>query len=377
MSGHRLASSLCVLLLHLGLQLVEAGSVRSRSVSSVMMRGLTSLTLTVITTWVCGYCFAFSPGGPMLGTDPAYLVLTSLPSTNLPHFLLYCSLASLPPAILSGCMSERTHLTGHLIISLLLSLIIVPAPAHWLWTSEGWLAAGGCEDQGGPLTLHLLSGCAALLGAVIVGPRLERMGDNFREVSLPGHSLPLTGTGAFLVILGMLGKVVGLSTSQQPHISAQLVVNCLVAGAGGCLLTMTLFKLKTRRTKNYNLATSSPSHSVTSLAANRKWSYLTAFNGFFTGKRAGGCQATQTVRFIFRDDLCHRDWVRPSLLGSFPSRDHWRSRVLPHVGPPQTEQGGRSCPRHRSPHQWRSGGNPPGGSLQPGGHQGRDEPGES
>ena len=307
MSWHRLASSLCVLLLHLGLQLVEAGSVRSRSVSSVMMRGLTSLTLTVITTWVCGYCFAFSPGGPMLGTDPAYLVLTSLPSTNLPHFLLYCSLASLPPVILSGCMSERTHLTGHLVISLLLSLIIVPAPAHWLWTSEGWLAAGGCEDQGGPLTLHLLSGCAALLGAVIVGPRLERMGDNFREVSLPGHSLPLTGTGAFLVILGMLGKVVGLSTSQQPHISAQLVVNCLVAGAGGCLLTMTLFKLKTRRTKKYSLTSSTTSHSVTSLGATRKWSYLTAFNGFFTGERRVSQKFTEPVRLTFRDDLCDGD----------------------------------------------------------------------
>ena len=287
----QLASSLCVLLLQLGLQLVEAGSVRSRSVSSVMMRALTSLTLTVITTWMCGYCFAFSPGGSMLGTDPRYLVLTSLPSTKLPHFLLYCSLASLPPAILSGAMSERTHLTGHLVISLLLSLIIFPAPAHWLWTSEGWLAARGCEDQGGPLTLHLLSGCAALLGAVIVGPRLERMGDNFREVSLPGHSLPLTGTGACLVILGMLGKmlgVVGLSHSHHPSSPVQLVVNCVVAGAGGCLLTMTLFKLKARRTKTYSLTTPASAntrHSRTSLAASRKWSYLTAFNGFFTGER--------------------------------------------------------------------------------------------
>ena len=290
MSRYQLASSLCVLLLHLGLQLVEAGSVRSRSVSSVMMRGLASLTLTLITTWVCGYCFAFSPGGPMLGTDPGYLVLTRLPTSHLPHFILYCSLASLPPVILSGCMSERTHLTGHLVISLLLAIIIFPAPAHWLWTRGGWLAARGCEDQGGPLTLHLLSGSAALLGAVLVGPRLERMGDNFREVTLPGHSLPLTGIGAFLVILGMLGKMVGVvglshSHSQQPHITALLVLNCLVAGAGGCLLTMTLFKLKARRTKKYSLASNNTHHSKTlGLGANRKWSYLTAFNGFFTGE---------------------------------------------------------------------------------------------
>ena len=98
-----------ILFLFTGLQLVEVGSVRSRSVSSVMMRGLASLTLTVITTWVCGYCFAFSPGGAMLGTDPGYLVLTSLSSSQLPHFLLYCSLASLPPSYCPAlCQREPT-----------------------------------------------------------------------------------------------------------------------------------------------------------------------------------------------------------------------------------------------------------------------------
>ena len=278
-----LGGSLCVLLLQLGLQLVEAGSVRSKSVSSVMMRGLTSLTLAIIASWICGYCFAWSSGGPMLGTDPGHLVLTKLPSTDYTHFLLYCLLASLPPALVSASMSERSHMTGHLMISLVLSLIIFPAPAHWVWHSEGWLAARGCRDQGGPITLHLLSGWAALAGSVIVGPRLERMGNNFREVTLPGHSLPLTGIGAGLVILGMVGKVVAVNT---PNLAGRVAVNSLVSGAGGCLVTMTLFKLKTRRAKKYSVSLSqhAPNNSQSRISvSNRKWSFLTAFNGFFTG----------------------------------------------------------------------------------------------
>jgi len=278
-----LVCSLCLLLLHLGLQLVEAGSVRSKSVSSVMMRGLTSLTLATISSWMCGYCFAWSSGGPMLGTDPAYLTLTNLPASSYSHFLFYCGLASLPPVLMAASMSERVHMTGHLVLSLLLSLIIFPAAAHWSWHSQGWLLSRGCRDSGGALALHLLSGWAALLGSVVVGPRLERMGDNFREVTLPGHSLPLTGIGASLVILGMVGKVVGVNS---PQVAGLVAVNSMVSGAGGCLVTMTLFKLKTRRTKKYNLTfgQNAPNISQSRISvSNRKWSFLTAFNGFLTG----------------------------------------------------------------------------------------------
>jgi len=277
-----LVSSLCLLLLQLGLHLLEAGSVRSKNVSSVMMRGLSSLALTITASWVCGYCFAWSNGGPVLGSDPAYLVLTNLPTSRQSHFLQYCGLACLPPAIMSGSMSERSHITGHLVISLLLSLIIFPAPAHWLWHSEGWLATRGCSDQSGPIAIHLLSGWAALLGALIVGPRLERMGDNFREVSLPGHSLPLTAIGATLVILGMVGKVVGVN---HPQIAGLVALNSLVSGAAGCLATMTIFKLKTRRRQSYSLSQGQQASSTSQWLSlsNRKWSYFTAFNGFFTG----------------------------------------------------------------------------------------------
>ena len=60
---------------------------------------------------------------------------------------------------------------------------------------------------GGVLVVHIFSGFGALVGSILVGPRVERIGDNYRDVSLPGHSLPLTAIGAMFVIIGMIGKM--------------------------------------------------------------------------------------------------------------------------------------------------------------------------
>jgi len=128
--------------------------------------------------------------------------------------------------------------------------------------------------------VHVFSGFGALVGSILVGPRVERIGDNYRDVSLPGHSLPLTAIGAMFVIIGMVGKMAGLGA---PEDVSHVAVNSLVGGAGGGLVTMNLFKMKSRRGKK-NRDECLGDHRQTSLGVtSRKWSFLCAFNGFFTG----------------------------------------------------------------------------------------------
>ena len=124
----------------------------------------------------------------------------------------------------------------------------------------------------------------------MTGPRRERLGDNFREVKLPGHNLPVTAAGSLLMVVGMVAKCLGLSASEVRDTVGQVTVNLLVGGAAGGLVTMNLFKLKTRRGQKYSLTdtgagvhpmSGQPRSSVH--VTNRKWSYLTAFNGFYTG----------------------------------------------------------------------------------------------
>ena len=137
-----------VLLMMLGLQMIEAGSVRAKNVSSVFMRGFASLTISIICSWICGYMFTFSEGHYLLGYDHDYLILHKVPQKSYSQWIVFACVSSLPSSIVASSMSERTHLTGHLILSMFLSLIIFPTSAHWIWHSQGWLHALGCSDLG-------------------------------------------------------------------------------------------------------------------------------------------------------------------------------------------------------------------------------------
>jgi len=270
--------SMLVLLMLIGLQMIEAGSVRSKNVSSVFLRGIATLTISIGCSWICGFMFCFSKGHYLLGYDSDYLALTKVETQEYGSWLMYTVVCSLSSIIVASSMSERTHITGHLILTMFVSIIIFPTSAHWVWQQGGWLTLQGCTDIGGVMVVHMFSGCGALVGSLLVGPRVERLGDNFRDVALPGHSLPLTAVGAMLVIIGMVGKIAGLGVSEDPgHVTA----NTLVGGAAGGLITMNLFKIKTRRGKKYTIGNNNLDKSTT--VANRKWSFLAAFNGFFTG----------------------------------------------------------------------------------------------
>ena len=140
--------AMLVLLMMLGLQMIEAGSVRSKNVSSVFMRGFATLTISLICSWICGYMFTYSDGHYLLGYDHDYLILHKVPAKSYPEWIMYACVSSLPSSIVASSMSERTHLTGHLILSMFLSLIIFPTSAHWVWQPQGWLHALGCSDLG-------------------------------------------------------------------------------------------------------------------------------------------------------------------------------------------------------------------------------------
>ena len=133
--------------------------------------------------------------------------------------------------------------------------------------------------MGGVIMVHVIGGVGALVGSLLVGPRVERLGGNYKTNVVPGHSLPLAAVGGMMVILGMVGKVVGL-TSKYNQVG-QLAANSLMGGAGGGVVAMTLFKMIIKKTVKYNMSQGMPDKHTA--MANRRWSYLTAYNGFLTG----------------------------------------------------------------------------------------------
>jgi len=275
-------SGLLVLLLQLGLQLVEAGSVRSKNTAAVFMRGLACLTISVVLSWVCGYSFTFSSGHFLIGLDSNVFGLHHVQDSVQAHWFLHAAVASLPSTLIAASMSERSHLTGHMVLAIFLAAVVYPLPAHWIWHEEGWLHLKGCRDVGGVITVHIIGGVGALVGSLLVGPRVERIGDKYRDNSLTGHSLPLVAVGGMMVLVGMVAKVVGLANSHDQI--GQLAANSLLGGAGGGVVAMSLFKLTVKRTVKYNVSRQTTQDSSKNMSmANRRWSYLTAYNGVLTG----------------------------------------------------------------------------------------------
>jgi len=246
-------SGLLVLLMHLGFTLIEAGSVRTKHTASVFARNLISLIISILIFWILGYAFAFGSGHFFIGYN--FFCLYDLDSSEYSAWFLHAALSSLPPVIVAGALAERCHITGLLTYTSVMSALIYPLTVHWAWASDGWLYTSGFVDVGGAGCLHLVAGVAALTGACIIGRRDEV------DKKIEGHSLPMSALGGGLVILGMVGKEVGLAVSiDDVSVVGRAATSCLVAGAGGGLMGVVAWKV-----------------------IRKKWSYYSCLNGWVAG----------------------------------------------------------------------------------------------
>ena len=272
---------LLVILLYLGLLLVEAGSVQSKNVSTVFTRGFACFTISVVIFWVCGFSFAISPGHSFIGFHPDFFGLHSLPSnSSLDRFFLTAVVASLPSALSAGPVAERAHMSGQLVLTTLLTGILFPIPAHWVWADDGWLRVRGVKDTGGALVVHAVGGVAGLVGSLLVGRRAEKISNP--DAHIRGHSLPLVAVGGGLVVIGMVAKIVGLGGRDELRSIGTLASNCLLAGSMGALVALHVFKFHQPR-KSWDMSHIEEAQTGGSSNSQRRWSFLMALNGFQAG----------------------------------------------------------------------------------------------
>ena len=133
-----------------------------------------------------------------------------LKSGQAPSFvfnLVFCATAA---TIVSGAMAERTKFLSYCIYSGVISLIVYPVEAGWVWNPQGWLAQMGFHDFAGSAAIHSVGGVTALIGAVMVGPRLgkytkDAAGKVKKVNAVPGHSITLGALGCFILWFGWYG----------------------------------------------------------------------------------------------------------------------------------------------------------------------------
>src|SRR5258708_10604323 len=199
-----LVSTALVLLMTPALGFFYGGLVRSKNALNTLMMSVSALGL-VCRAWVVrGYSLAFSPGAPWLGgIGRALRTGVGLePQGTIPHLLFMAyqaTFAIITAALVSGAIVERMRFSAYLAFITLWSLLVYSPVAHWVW-GGGWLGGMGALDFAGGTVVHINAGVAALVAALILGPRK----DYARQAILP-HNVPFTLLGAGLRWFGWFG----------------------------------------------------------------------------------------------------------------------------------------------------------------------------
>lgn len=127
--------------------------------------------------------------------------------SNFVFNLVFCATAA---TIVSGAMAERTKFSSYCIYSAVISAVVYPIEAGWIWNPNGWLAQMGFHDYAGSTAIHMVGGIAALIGAMFLGPRIgkyvvDKKTGKKKAKAIPGHSLTLGALGVFILWFGWYG----------------------------------------------------------------------------------------------------------------------------------------------------------------------------
>lgn len=203
-----LVATALVMLMTPGLALFYGGLVRSKNVLGTMMQSFICLGVVSVTWVVYGYSLAF--GGDILGLIGTFrwlgldgVGLEPGPySDTIPHLLFAAfqlMFAIITPALITGAFAERMKFSGFLLFTILWSTLVYLPICHWVW-GGGWLGRLGALDFAGGTVIHVNSGMAALVAALVVGRRR-----GYKTQPLYPHNLPLTVLGASLLWFGWFG----------------------------------------------------------------------------------------------------------------------------------------------------------------------------
>jgi Amt family ammonium transporter len=235
-----LASTALVLLMTPALGFFYGGLVRAKNSLNTIMMSVAALGFVGVAWALVGYSFAFAPGPAFLGgTSFAFLRGVGLEAQGtIPHLLFMsyqATFAIITAALISGAIVERMRFGPYLAFITLWSLFVYAPVAHWVW-GGGWLAKLGALDFAGGTVVHINAGAAALVAAMVLGPRK----DYGRQALLP-HSVPFTVLGAGLLWFGWFGFNAGSALGASPS-AALAFTNTLFAPAA-TLLVWTLMDL--------------------------------------------------------------------------------------------------------------------------------------
>ena len=231
-----LISGILVFFMQAGFTLLESGMTQSKNAVNIAMKNFMDISVATITFWVIGYGLMYgakTAGFISLGSDVFFN-----PGAGAHDVFFQLVFAATAATIVSGAIAGRTKYSTYIIFTIFMTAIIYPISGGWQWYGDGaWLADMGFIDFAGSSIVHAVGGVAALVAAIMVGPRIGKFGKDGSVNSIPGSNLLLGTLGVFILWLGWFGFNGGSQLAwggdDSVYASAVVMATQIAAAAGG------------------------------------------------------------------------------------------------------------------------------------------------
>lgn len=241
MSVWYLLGAVLVFFMQCGFAMVETGFTRAKNAGNIIMKNLMDFCIGTVVFFVLGYGIMNSENYffGLIGR-PEYQMFTDFANFDWSNFffqLVFCATAA---TIVSGAMAERTKFSTYCIYSAVISAIVYPIEAGWVWNSAGWLAKLGYVDFAGSSVIHMVGGIASVIGAAMLGPRIGKYTKGKDGITVvnafPGHSLTLGALGCFILWFAWYGF--NGAAASDPTQLAQILGTTTIAPAVATFVCM-------------------------------------------------------------------------------------------------------------------------------------------
>ena len=190
-----------------GFAMVETGFTRAKNAGNIIMKNLMDFCIGTVVFILIGFSLLF--GDNVLGGFCGAInfnIFTDYKDFDWSNFIFNLVFCATTATIVSGAVAERIKFSTYCVYSAIISAVVYPIEAHWIW-GGGWLSELGFHDFAGSCAIHMVGGLAALVGAAVLGPRIgkfskDKNGKIVKVNAFPGHNIPIGALGVFILWLG-------------------------------------------------------------------------------------------------------------------------------------------------------------------------------
>jgi len=253
-----LVATFLVFIMHLGFASLESGLTRAKNTTNILFKNVSIISIGILTYSIVGFnlmypgdfsigqYFGFAGFGIAAPEGAAGLIAYADGGyTYWTDFIFQAMFAATAATIVSGAVAERIKLSSFLVFATIFVAIVYTVAGSWKW-GGGWLDAMGFYDFAGSTLVHSVGGWGALVGAIILGPRLGKYTKSGLK-PIPGHSMPLAAIGMFLLWFGWYGFNGGSVLSADPELISLVFVTTSLAAAAGIIGAMVLSWIVTKK----------------------------------------------------------------------------------------------------------------------------------